>query len=109
MNVNTHTTGHHATSGGLRGHSTGGLYPISCVGRIIDGKVWWLPTNLETGETWPKAFRNGEHAAGIAAGMRDLYVDGFNARQTVIGAGIEGVTEITLAGELNVDARRFPR
>lgn len=60
------TRGHHALHGGLRGHSTGPLYPWGIMGRVIDGVTYWQPWNLTTGETCPLLFRNHEHAEKTA-------------------------------------------
>lgn len=60
------TSGHHATSGGLRGHSTGDLYPFGIQGRILDGETYWQPWNLETGERANMLFADHDAATVFA-------------------------------------------
>ena len=73
------TQGHHATSGGLRGHSTGDLYPVGVQARVIGGQVYWQAWNLETGEQSGRLYPCCAHAHEWARrwkdGAQDALVD----------------------------------
>lgn len=69
--MNTKTSGHLSTNGGIRGHSAGTIYPwrIMITGTFEALKYWIIAPN---GKQCNAPYNNAKTALGMAAIFKDL-------------------------------------